>query len=227
MFRSLLLVQIALTGCAAMMVSHAPAEESKPMGLFDRSVSLEVQLRELNKCGVVVNDGVTESDLLSFDSKKDMENAPYTGLVEALGFELEREPYSAIVNSLWMCDYERIEDHGAYKEIVERLELMSGAALGLTDITDYVDLEEASAWVAFSFQGERIRWDAEVDNDWLDPYIIVKYDQLLKKANVGKRIYSNHTDYGQVAFFAVFTPEQFECFQRLSKINLALIESQV
>lgn len=226
MIRSFFLVQIALAGCAVMMVSHASAEERKPIQFFDRSVSLEDQLVELDKCGIVVNDGVTESDLLSFDSKKRMEKAPYAGLVEALGFDIEREPYSAIVSSLWMCDYERIEDHGAYKEILERLELMTGSALGLTDITDYVDLEEAFAWVEFSFRGKRIRWEAEVDNDWLDPYIIVKYDQLLEKANVGQRIYSNHTDYGQVAFFAVFTSEQFECFQRLSKINLALIESQ-
>ena len=173
MIRSFFLVQIALTGCAAMMVSHASAEERKPMRLFDRSVSLENQLGELNKCGIVVNDGVTESDLLTFDRKKGIEKAPYAGLVEALGFELEREPYSAIVNSLWMCDYERIEDHGAYKEILERLELMTGSALGLTDITDYVDLEEATAWVEFSFRGKRLRWEAEVDNDWLDPYIIV------------------------------------------------------
>ena len=169
MMRWLFSVQIALAGCAVMMVSHASAEERKPMGLFDQSVSLENQLGELNKCGIVVNDGVTESDLLTFDSKKGMEKAPYAGLVEALGVELEREPYSAIVNSLWMCDYERIEDHGAYREVLVRLELMTGSALGLTDITDYVDLEEQSAWVEFSFQGERLRWEAEVDDDWLDP----------------------------------------------------------
>ena len=226
MIRSPFVVKIAVVGCAITMLSYVSGEGVNPMGPFSRSVSLENQLDELKACGIVVNDGMTDSDLITFESKTNMETVPYFGLVEVLGIELEREPYTPIANSLWMCDYERIEDHGAYKDVIERLELMTDSALGLSNIVDYVEIEEESAWVEFTFQGERMRWEAKVEDDWMDPYIIVKYDQLLKHANAGIRIYSNHTDYGQVAFLAAFTPAQFKCFRKLSKIKLALIESQ-
>ncbi len=39
-------------------------------------------------------------------------------------------------------------------------------------------------------------------------------------------IYSNHTDYGQIAFFAAFTPEQKARFDEICKIKLILIEEQ-
>ena len=215
---------VVATFCSA--AKDAGTDEGSLMGLFKRTVSLYAQQEALKACGVTVNAGVTESDLVAFESKADMEKKPYAGLVEVLGIELEREPYTPISNSLWMCDYERVEDHGAYKEIIERLELMTGSALKLSNIEDYVDVEEGKAWVEFDFNGERFHWDAQVDNDWMDPYIIVKYNQLLKSSSSDYRIYSNHSDYGQVAFFAAFTVEQYKCFRKLSKIKLELIETQ-
>lgn len=194
------------------------------MGLFDRSVPLAKQLESLKECGIATNDGVLESDLVAFQSKREMESKPYQGIIEVLGIELERKPYTPIANSLWMCDFERIEDHGDYQSIIERLELMTGAALGLRDVADSVDLETGSAWVSFTYKGKQIRWEAEVNDDWMDPSIIVKYDRLLKEGNVSRRIYSNHTDFGQSALFAAFTAQQFKCFQKHSKIRLALIE---
>ena len=53
-----------------------------------------------------------------------METVPYLGLMEVLGIELEREPYTPIADSLWMCDYERIKDHGAYKDVIDNLLLV-------------------------------------------------------------------------------------------------------
>jgi len=131
-----------------------------------------------------------------------------------------------MANALWMCEYERIEDQGAYTEIIKRLELMTDSALGLANIEDFVDIDTGTAWVKFTYRGKRIRWDAEVQHDWMDPSIIVKYDQLLKTSGKDVRIYSNHTDYGQVAFLAAFSNAEFKCFRKLSKIKLALIESQ-
>lgn len=196
------------------------------MGWFSRKVSLEKQLEQLAHCGVHLNPGFTEDDLMAFDDRAEMEANPYRGLVEALASDIEREPYTPTTNSLWLCDYERVEDHGAYVEILERLELMTGRALGLTSIEDFVDVEEGVAWVEFNRNGSRTRWDAEVDNDWMDPDVIVKYDALLKEVSGGLRIYSNHTDYGQAALFAAFDANQFKLFKKLSAIRMALIESQ-
>ena len=125
-----------------------------------------------------------------------------------------------------MCDYERIEDHGAYSDILERLELMTCRALGLAKISDHVDIDQKIAWVECDHNGVRIHWDAEVDNDWLDPSIIVNYDGLLVQSSSPHRIYSNHLDFGQSALFAAFTPEQYQCFRKLSKVSLILTADQ-
>ena len=206
---------------------HTKRVEESPVGMFgNKNLSLDRQLEGLKQCGIEINNGVTSQDLLMFHSKEEMEEAPYKALIETLGYEIEREPYSPISNKLWMCDYERIEDHGAYKDVIERLELMTGNALGFEKITDYVDIEEGKAWVKFTYKGKKIHWDAEVDSDWLDPYILVKYDQLLKASGKGIRIYSNHTDYGQVAFFGAFSNADYRCFKKLSKVTLILLEKQ-
>jgi len=189
-------------------------------------VTIEQQVAILAEIGVTVNDGVAVDDLTAFEDRDELELQPYAGLVEALGYEIERKPFTPKCNRLWMCDYERIEDHGDYKAVLERLELMTYCALGLRDIKDYVDIEDDEAWVEFTYRGATIHWDAEVDNDWLDPFIIVKYDALLKESRSLFRIYSNHTDYGQIAFFAAFTPEQKARFDEICKIKLILIEEQ-
>ena len=197
------------------------------MNLFrPRSISLEEQLNTLRGCGLEINDGATIEDLFIFDSREKIEKEPYKGIVEALGYEIEREPFTPVCMKLWMCDYERIEDHGAYAEIMERLELMTESTLGLREITDYVDVEQVKAWIEFECDGKKIHWDAEVDNDWMDPYVIVRYDKLLKENRTGRRIYSNHTDYGQVGFFGAFTDEEFKKFSKLSKVKFNLIEKQ-
>jgi hypothetical protein len=190
-------------------------------------VTIEQQVAILAEIGVTVNEGLAIDDLIAFEDRDEFELQPYVGLVEALGCEIEREPFTPKCNRLWMCDYERIEDHGDYQAVIERLEIMTDCALGLQDIKDYVDvIEDDEAWVEFTYRGRTIHWDAEVDNDWLDPFIIVKYDALLKESRSLFRIYSNHTDYGQVAFFAAFTPEQKARFDEICKIKLILIEEQ-
>ena len=89
-----------------------------------------------------------------------------------------------------------------------------------------MDLEEGKAWVEFDYRGKRIHWDLEVVDDWLDPAILVKYDALLRDAGAPVRIYSHHTDYGQVAFLAAFTSEQKARFDAICSISLILIELQ-
>ena len=93
-------------------------------------------------------------------------------------------------------------------------------------ITDHVDIEAETAWVEFDLAGSRIHWVAKVDNDWLDPDIVIKFDNLLNIHRTSFRIYSNHTDFGQSAFFACFTPTEFEKFQKLATFKLREIEEQ-
>lgn len=149
------------------------------MGLFRKAVTLEAQLAALAKAGIVVNAGVVEDDLTTFQPRAELERKPYAGLVEVLGIGLQREPFTPICDRLWMCDFECIDDHGSYCAVVERLERMTGGALKLGGIEDHVDLEENEAWVAFDRAGKRTRWDLRVQDDWLDPQVLANYDSPL------------------------------------------------
>jgi len=111
-----------------------------------------------------------------FHSRTEHEATPYKELIPTLGFEMERDPFAPLCNRLWMCDYERVEDNGAYIDVITRLQQMSEQRLPISAITDHVDIEAETAWVEFDLAGSRIHWDAKVDNDWLDPYIVVKFD---------------------------------------------------
>ena len=85
-------------------------------------ITIEQQLAHLAEIGIALNDGVTIDDLTSWTDREGIESEPYSRLVETLGYDLQRKPYTPISNSLWMCDYERIEDHGDYKAVIHRLE---------------------------------------------------------------------------------------------------------
>jgi len=184
------------------------------------SVSLEQQLEVLSTCGVVLSSEVKIEDLFMFHSRAELEANTYKDLIVTLGYEMERDPFVPLCNRLWMCDYERIEDTGSYAEIIERLHRMSEHSLPLSDIDDLVDIEANTAWVEFDLEGSRIHWDAEVDNDWLDPTIVVRFNSLLNAKQSPYRIYSNHTDFGQCAFFSCFTQEEFRKFVPLAGFGL-------
>jgi hypothetical protein len=183
------------------------------------SVPLSAQLSELAKAGIFPAAGVTEDDWISFYELAEYVAAPYQNVIEVLGCPIQRKPYSPICNRMWMCDYECIEDYGDYQKILERLQVLSGGSLPVSNIADFVDIEQSKAWLEFDLEGKRVHWDAQVDNDWLDPYIIVKFDALLRD-KTDLLIYSNHTDFGQSALFACMTESEFSIFGKLSKVKL-------
>lgn len=219
-----------LVSCCALGLQAACSVETREQdaaGLPENTATVEAQLAALAQAGIVVNAGVVEADLTTFQSRADLERTPYVGLVEVLGIALEREPFTPICDRLWMCDFECIEDHGSYAAVVERLELMTGGALHLANIEDHVDLEAGEAWVAFDVGGERTRWDLRVDDDWLDPQVLAKYDELLEASGSAIRLSMNQDDYGQVAFLGAFRPEEKSIFDALTTIELAPLAEQL
>lgn len=189
-------------------------------------ISLEQQLKTLADCGITLSAQATLGDILGHHARAAYEAAPFKELIPVLGMEIERDDFAPLCARLWMCDYERIEDPGAYAEIIARLHQMSAQCLPITGITGDVDFAGGKAWVAFGLAGTRVHWDAVVDKDWMDPGIVVKFDQLLKAQRAPVRIYSNHTDFGQSAFFACLSTAEFERFRKLATFKLAEIEKQ-
>lgn len=190
-------------------------------------LSLEQQIKTLVDFGITLNPEATVDDLLGHYSREDYEVRPYKELIPVLGLEMERDSFEPLCSRLWMCDFERVEDHGSYVDVIERLNQMSERCLPVSAVTDFVDIEAGKAWVEFNLADSRMHWDAKVDNDWLDPHVLVRFDNLLKEHRTPFRIYSNHTDFGQCAFLACMTPSEFAGFQKLAKFNLREIEKQV
>lgn len=183
-------------------------------------VPLDDQLKALAECGVVLSPGARLEDLLLSDSQEEYEKVPFNALILVLGNEMERTPFAPLCRRLWQCDHERIEDDGAYAEVITRLHWMSDQILPLSNVTSHLDFEEKEAWVEFDLAEGRIHWDAEVDNDWLDFSIVIRFDSLLRENHSPVRLYANVTDFGQSSFLAGFTQSEFEHFQKLAPFKL-------
>lgn len=178
---------------------------------------LEEQLATLAALGLVPAPSVVPDDFTLFDSRAQLEARPYEGLVQALGFEVEREPFTPICDRVWMCDVECIEDAGDYVAIVERLERMTDRALRLENVRDHVDVEAAEAWIELERGGRTVRWELVVDDDWLDADVLLRYDALLAEAGSPLRLFA-HADVGQSVLLIALTPEDRVRFAELSPL---------
>ena len=189
-------------------------------------IPVEKQLEALGAAGLRLAPGIEVDDLFQFDDRDVMEKEPYKALITALGSCTEDGDDTPFCSRLWMCDFECIEDHMAYVDIIIRLQILSDGRPELSKMKDYVDIEEGKAWLDFDVNGETVHWDAKVEEDWLDPQVLVNYDALLLK-HTDLRIYSNQTDFGQQGLIGCFTKDQFKAFEKLSKVRMKAIAELV
>jgi len=153
------------------------------------SASVSESLQTLANIGIRARPGISNEDLLyslggSMDSKVEMLN-----LLCTLGGEVERGDFVRISDDVWHFDAECIEDHGAYVSVVNRFVILAKGALPLTNIRDYVDVEEGKAWVEFELDGKTIHWDLEVNDDWIDPELYSRIQVLVTPRGAGKRFF--------------------------------------
>jgi len=59
--------------------------------------------------------------------------------------------------------------------------------LPLEDITDYVDIDAGEVRLAFRLGGRSYRWDAEVEDDWVDTSILTRFAELLTQVGRSRR----------------------------------------
>ena len=161
-------------------------------------MTLEQQLQTLAEIGIQLNEAITIDDLLYSWGREEYEKNPFDLVLFMLGSEVEREPWGRrICDQAWNFDLERIEDDGAYVEIIENLCRVAGMPGLITDLEDSVDLENGEAWVRYTMDGQQRHHTVAVNNDWADTDTVSAVMEAIERD--GKRFYAK--DNGQAAIW--------------------------
>jgi len=172
-------------------------------------ISFEDQLQTLANCGIRLVPDVTPDRVLQAHDRSAYESEPFVLLLCAMGAELEVEPYRFASDDIWHFDTECIEDHNDYVRIAQRLSDLAAGGLPVEEVNDYVEIEDGEAWVSFRIDGQTVRWDAEVDDDWVDATILSRFAELLRNRGTGKR-YTYYDLGGQDCLIGCATAEMLE-----------------
>jgi hypothetical protein len=183
---------LPLAGC-----QQQPAVDSQPSRT---PVTLEEQLETLAELGLSLNDGVTVDDLLYSWDRQEYENQPYNTLLFMLGSEVEREPWGRnVCDRAWNFDVECIEDTGSYVRIVENLCRVAGMPDLISDVEDFVDIENETAWLKYTIDGQQRHFNIPVENDWADPETVSAVMRDIERD--GKRFYGKDNGQASIWFY--------------------------
>lgn len=161
----------------------------KPKGKAASSVTVAQALELLADAGIRTRPGISHDDLL-FSLEGTMESpVDWTNLLCVLGSEVERDKFERISDDIWHFDAECIEDDGAYVRVLEQFAILTKGVLPIKDIHDHVDIENKVAWVEFVLDGKAVRWDLEVSDDWVDPGLYSRLQELVSSRAAGKRFF--------------------------------------
>lgn len=176
------------------------------------AISVSAALEQLANAGVRVRPGVSNDDLLQELGGTLKSPVDCVQLLCVLGSEVQRgEPrgtsdamghveieycncpqcanFEWASDDIWHFDTECIEDHGAYVTVLDRFVILAKGALPLTNVRDFVDIEQGKAWVEFTLDGSIVHWDLEVSDDWVDPKLYSRLQQLVTPRGAGKRFF--------------------------------------
>ncbi|SDH44083.1 hypothetical protein [Desulfosporosinus hippei] len=162
---------------------------SRLFGKEKSEVKLEDQIKNLKNIGLELSPGFTIEHLLKEFDRKEFEKDPYKLLLAVMGGEVELEDQSSVPlsNKVWHFDTECIEDRGDYVRIANRLCDLSQGLLQITNLKDFVDIDNRQAWISFSLDGQEYKWDLKIENDWVDPGIFSKFAELLNTKSKTQR----------------------------------------
>jgi hypothetical protein len=176
--------------------------------------TLEEKIEALESCGIALRSQFSVDDLLSSWDRAEYEKPGFNLTLVGIGMTQEEPPWTPRSDHLWHFDTECIEDHGAYAEIAERMVEMAEESLPLTDIADYVDIEEGKAWLSFKLDGETIRIDCAVKDDWVDPEVFGHFVRLLAEKD-SSRLYFYYDLGGQDCIIGCLDRENYSKLRKL------------
>jgi hypothetical protein len=181
------------------------------------NVTVAQGLEQLAALGIRPRTGITNDDLLdslggTMDSSIDL-----VSLLCVLGGEIERGDFQRVSDDIWHFDAECIEDNGDYARLIERFVALAKGALPITDIRDQVDIENGTAWVEFKLDGQPVHWDLKVSNDWVDPDLYTRMQELAAARGGGKRFFIEAL--GQDSLVSFGDPAMKDALSKLSGLD--------
>jgi hypothetical protein len=190
---------------------------------FNPSVSLESQFATLKECGIECATSSIEDALINSLPRGKIEQEPFSLLLCILGDEADEEKFAGPTGfpseNIWHFDTECIEDHGDYAQIANRLATLSQGDVAISNVRDFVDVESGIAWLSFQCNGVDYRWDAAVNNDWVDEQIFSRFAALLESTGSPRRYI--HIDLqGQDCLIGCATSEQKDLLARKTGLKV-------
>ena len=76
-----------------------------------------------------------------------------------------------------------------HSALVDRFVTLAKGSLPITNIRDYVDVGHKVAWVEFVLDGKEVHWDLKVNDDWVDPELYSRLQELVIPRAAGKRFF--------------------------------------
>ncbi len=132
-------------------------------------MKLETQIEKLAEIGLHLSDGVTVDDIVYSFPRQEFEDNPFDLILFSYGIEVEREPWGRRVSmQVWNFDTECIVGTGSYVAILKEFARITGEPERLTELDDFVHMEDREAWLEYCIDGRRQRWDVDVIDDWAD-----------------------------------------------------------
>lgn len=198
-----------------------------------RRPTMEEMLEAIRACGIALRDGVLPEALLRKQTQWDsgrtramIEKPGFEMLLVAMGddpFDYEAgRPLDPCSDDVWHFDVEFIEDHGAYKTIVERLCRMTGGDLAFDQVADYVDVEGEVAWVELTSAGKVERINLVVNNDWTDGEIFSEMQRRLSATGSLRRFAEQSL--GQDCLIVCQTPEKLKALNRATGLSFRVMK---
>jgi hypothetical protein len=176
-------------------------------------LNFEDKLQRLAECGLRLREHITMEELEASWGRDALESSGFDMALICLGMQSEIRDGDFHSDNVWHFDTECIEDHGCYVDIANRMVEMSQGSLPLTDIKDYVDLEQDKAWLEFTCQGEHIHIDCKVDDDWVDTDLFEYFVTVLAKCDPN-RLYLYYDLGGQDCILACTTREEYRILKK-------------
>ena len=168
----------------------------------NQNITLETQVRILGECGIPMPHGMSVDSLLMRCCRADFETNAFDQLLVIYGTDDDRFKPEYV----WDCDCECITNPGDYARVVRCMASLARGDLLISQLEDDVNIDEGVAWVSFMYKGDRLRWDLEIENDWLDWALLSKLSGLLERTSP-KRQYLFRA-LGQNSLIAYFSEDE-------------------